>query len=164
MHDVEIRLGPGTGVEPGSLALAAAVEERGVGAVTVRRLDVTGDGLAPAVEAADAVVVGHDPPTADGVELTGAIHEADPLVPVCLRAVGGDESVAGAALTAGVSAYLPAATTTPGDLADRQAPVGWWRGQPPLPGNATSLVTVQTAARGAEPPLESNATRSSCGV
>ena len=67
--------------------------------------------------AVDCVVVDHEPPDAEGIELLEAIRAEQPDLPVVLRTGNGSEKLANDAIAAGVSAYLH--TDTVGKLVDR---------------------------------------------
>ena len=59
------------------------------------------------VGAADCVVTDHRPPEVDAVELLEAIDEFDPSIPVILYPRDGSETLAAAAIRAGVTDYVP---------------------------------------------------------
>jgi len=67
--------------------------------------------------AVDCVVVDHEPPDAEGIELLEAIRAEQPDLPVVLRTGNGSEKLANDAIAAGVSAYLH--TDTVDKLVDR---------------------------------------------
>jgi PAS domain S-box-containing protein len=65
----------------------------------------------------DCIVVDHDPPTVDGIELLEAVREDHPSLPFVLRTDGGSEKLASDAISADVSEYLH--TTQETELRDR---------------------------------------------
>ena len=79
--------------------------------LTVTTLDTGGEGHQQVVDrvadhAVDCVVVDHDPPAVDGIELLDAIRAERSDLPVVLRTDEGSEELASDAIAAGVSAYL----------------------------------------------------------
>ncbi|WP_380675186.1 ATP-binding protein [Salinigranum sp. GCM10025319] len=55
----------------------------------------------------DCVVSGYDMPGMDGLDLLRAVRERDPTLPFVLFTDSGSEAVAGEAIAAGVTAYVP---------------------------------------------------------
>ena len=79
--------------------------------LTVTTVDADGEGRKQVVDrvvdhAVDCVVVDHEPPAADGIELLEAVRAERPDLPVVLRTDGGSEELASEAISAGVSEYL----------------------------------------------------------
>ena len=70
-------------------------------------------------ERVDCVVSEHDPDALDGIELLSRVRDADPAVPFVLFTANGSETVASAAVDAGVTNYVPrSGDAAYADLAD----------------------------------------------
>lgn len=67
----------------------------------------------------DCVVTDYALPERNGVELLSSIRRLEPELPVILYTADGDETVAQAAVDAGVTAYVPATDSTEDDLIER---------------------------------------------
>ena len=67
----------------------------------------------------DCVVSGYDMPGMDGLDLLRAVRERDPTLPVVLFTDSGSEAVAGEAVAAGVTAYVPMGDDADETLAER---------------------------------------------
>ncbi len=60
-----------------------------------------------ALESADCVVSGHHPPALDGIGLLDRVRRRKPEVPFVLYPAAGSETLAGRAVSAGVTEYVP---------------------------------------------------------
>jgi len=86
---------------------SAARLERAVGASTVTIAASVGAALDRLDEGIDCVVSDHDLPDGDGVTLLERLRERRPALPFVLFPTAGSETLASAAIDAGVSAYVP---------------------------------------------------------
>ncbi|WP_408957338.1 bacterio-opsin activator domain-containing protein [Natrinema sp. 74] len=104
-------------------ALASALEDGARDATAVSTADAALEALAS--RSFDCLLTAQSLPDAEttGLDLLESVRERDPALPVVLAPADGDESLASAAIAAGVSEYVPRDGTADGSIEDCRAAI-----------------------------------------
>ena len=103
--------------DPAVLDRTEAVLTRRAGYVVQTETDP--EAALASLSSVDCVVSGYDVPGMDGLDLLRAVRERDPTLPFVLFTDSGSEAVAGEAVAAGVTAYVPMGDDAYETLAER---------------------------------------------